>query len=54
METKKETKKVSNIKANVNENGLVKKRLSKTMKAAMKFKGAFDREEVLKYVSSQS
>ena len=54
METKKETKKVSVTKAKVNENGLVKKRLSKTMKAAMKFKGAFDKEEVLNYVYSQS
>ena len=52
METKKETKKATVTKAKVNENGLVKKRLSKTMKAAMKIQGAFDREEVIKYAHS--
>ncbi|MDD4969972.1 MAG: hypothetical protein PHT07_11140 [Paludibacter sp.] len=29
-----------------------KKRISKTMKAAMRIQGAFDREEVLKYTHS--
>ena len=51
METKKTTK-TTTTKAKTAENGVVKKRISKAMKAAMKYKGAFDREEVLNYVYS--
>ena len=48
METKKETTTKASIKK---VKVAPKKRISKTMKAAMKYKGAFDREEVLKYVN---
>jgi hypothetical protein len=51
METKKTTK-TTTTKSKTAENGVVKKRISKAMKAAMKYKGAFDREEVLNYVYS--
>jgi hypothetical protein len=51
METKK-TIKTTTTKAKTTENGVVKKRISKTMKAAMRIQGAFDREEVLKYAHS--
>ena len=52
METKKETPKVVITKGKISENKAVKKKLSKTMKGAMKIQGAFDREEVLKFVHS--
>jgi len=51
METKKATKAVT-PKSKTAENGVVKKRISKTMKAAMRIQGAFDREEVIKYAHS--
>jgi len=50
METKKGSKKAFTTKTA--ENVVVKKRISKTMKAAMKIQGAFDREEGLKYTHS--
>jgi len=50
METKKQTtKRVSILKK---EKVTTKKRVSKTMQAAMKFQGAFDREEVIKFANS--
>jgi len=49
METKKRSKKAVTTKTAEN---VVKKRISKTMKAAMRIQGAFDREEVLKYTHS--
>ena len=51
METKKTTKSTT-IKAKTTENGVVKKRISKFMQGALKYKGAFDREEVMSYVNS--
>jgi len=50
METKKKTKKKSTTLKK--ENVTPKKRVSKTMQAAMKFQGAFDREEVIKFANS--
>ena len=49
METKKPTKKAI---APQKETSTHKKRVSKTMQAAMKFQGAFDREEVIKFANS--
>ncbi len=52
METKKTTK-VATPKSKTAKNGVVKKRISKIMKAAEKYKGAFDMDEVLSYVNSK-
>ena len=49
METNKTTKKAIAPKK---ETSTHKKRVSKTMQAAMKFQGAFDREEVIKFANS--
>jgi hypothetical protein len=51
METKKITKTESN-KSKKTEKGVVKKRISKFMQGAIKFKGAFDKDEVLNFVNS--
>jgi hypothetical protein len=49
METIKVTKKAT---AQKKETSTHKKRVSKTMQAAMKLQGAFDREEVIKFAHS--
>jgi len=49
METKKATKKAKIPNKNT---ATHKKRVSKTMQAALKLQGAFDREEVIKYANS--
>lgn len=51
METKKTTK-TETTKSKTTENVVVKKRISKFMQGALKYKGAFDRDEVMNYVNS--
>ncbi len=49
METKL---KIENPKIKSTTNGSVKKKISKFMQGANKFKGAFDKNEVLNYINS--
>jgi len=50
METIKAEKKERKLKNEIT--SVDKKRISKTMKAAMKVQGAFDRDEVIKFANS--